>query len=68
MTMTGQELEAAVSLLLDEMEGDQGDHHEIFLRLTQILNTMRATGMSLPADLLKLERQMMADIESEKPR
>jgi hypothetical protein len=65
MRLDRQELEAAVSLLLDEMEGEQGPSHEIYLRLVQILDGMRATGMPLPEDLVTLERELAAEFESE---
>ena len=45
MRLDRQEIEAALSLLLDEMEGEQGPSHEVYLRLVQILDSMRATGM-----------------------
>lgn len=63
--MNRQELQAALSLLLDEMEGDQGDSHEIFLRLAQILSQMRAHGMPLPDDLVRLEAELAEDFKAE---
>lgn len=65
--MDRQEIEAALSLLLDQMEGDQGDSHEIYLRLAQILSQMRALGMPLPEDLVRLERELAAEFESDSP-
>lgn len=52
------ELLAAASLLVDEMEGEQGDRHEILLRLQTILQQLRATGMPLPDDLIRMEREL----------
>ena len=46
--MDREELEAALAVLLDQMEGDQGDSHEVYQRLRQILDGMRAMGMPLP--------------------
>jgi len=65
MRLDRQEIEATLSLLLDEMEGEQGRSHEIYLRLVQILDAMRATGMPLPEDLVAMERDMGAEIEGE---
>ncbi len=48
MAMDRDEIEAAVSLLLDDMEGEWGDRHEIYLRIRQTLDQMRAMGMPLP--------------------
>ncbi|MDH5410283.1 MAG: hypothetical protein OEZ03_10925 [Alphaproteobacteria bacterium] len=50
------ELIAAASLLIDQMEGEQGDRHEIWLRLQTTLQQIRATGMPVPDDLLRMER------------
>lgn len=63
--MDEQELEAAVSLLIEDMEGEQGDAHEIYMRLRQILSSMRAMGMPLPDDLVRMEQEMSAEFESE---
>ena len=52
------ELAAAASLLIDEMEGEQGDRHEIWLRLQAILQQIRATGMPLPDDLVRMEQEL----------
>ena len=65
MRLDRQEIEATLSLLLDEMEGEQGRSHEIYLRLVQVLDAMRATGMPLPDDLVAMERDMAAEFESE---
>jgi len=63
--MDRREMEAALSLLLDQMEGEQGDSHEIYLRLAQILSQMRALGMPLPEDLVHLEEELAAAFEAE---
>ena len=63
--MKRQELEAALSLLIEEMEGEQGDAHEIHLRLRQTLAAMSAMGMPLPDDLVRVEREMSAEFEAE---
>ena len=65
--MDRQEIEAALSLLLDQMEGEQGDSHEIYLRLAQVLSQMRALGMPLPEDLVRLEEKLAAEFEAESP-
>lgn len=55
------ELEAAASLLIDQMEGEQGDRHEIWLRLQTTLQQIRATGMPVPDDLARMERELEAE-------
>ncbi len=59
------ELTAAASLLIDEMEGDLGDRHEIWLRLQTILQQIRATGMPVPDDLLRMERGLDEEFNRE---
>jgi hypothetical protein len=63
--MDREELEAALAVLLDQMEGDQGDSHEVYQRLRQILDGMRAMGMPLPDDLVRMERELGADFEGD---
>lgn len=63
--MDKQDLDAALSLLIDEMEGDQGDRHEILMRLRQTLDTMRAEGLPVPDDLAKMEETLSAEFEAE---
>ena len=61
-----QEIEAAVLELLEEMEGDLGDAHEIYLKLRQTLDGMRAMGMPLPDDLVRMEKEMAAEFEADR--
>lgn len=63
--MDKQDLDAGLSLLIDEMEGDQGDRHEILMRLRQMLGTMRAEGLPVPDDLAKMEEALAAEFEAE---
>lgn len=66
MAMDRDEIEAAVSLLLDDMEGEWGDRHEIFLRIQQTLEQMRAMGMPLPEDLVRMEEELAAEFVADK--
>ena len=59
------DIEAAISLLVDEMEGDQGDRHEIFMRIQQMLSTMRAEGLPVPEDLVRLEKELGEEFEAD---
>jgi len=65
MAMENTDLEAAIAELIDEMEGEQGDAHEILLRLQQLIGQMRATGMPVPDDLVKLERDLSAEFRAD---
>jgi hypothetical protein len=59
--MDEQELEVALSLLLEDMEDQGTDSHEIFVRLDQLFNSMRALGMPLPQDLVRLHEELAAE-------
>jgi hypothetical protein len=59
--MERDEINAEISLLLDQMEGDLGDAREIYLRLCQLRQAMRAFGQELPGDLAQLERDLAAE-------
>lgn len=63
-----EEIEAAMLELLEEMEGEQGDAHEILMRLKQILDGMRAMGMPIPDDLARMERDLSAEFEDDAKR
>lgn len=65
MAMDRQQLEAALSLLLEQMEGEIEDRHELYQRLMLTLSAMRATGMPLPDDLVRLEREMEEEFGGE---
>jgi len=65
MAYDEQELEAAVSLLIDQMEGEQGDRHEIWQRLQTLINQLRATGMPVPDDLKRMEAELDAEFGRE---
>ena len=56
--MTMDDLDAKISYLMGQLEGEPGDVHEIFFRLHQILETFRAEGMPVPGDLAKLEQEL----------
>lgn len=63
--MDEQELEAALSLLMQRIEGEPDDLQEIYLQLTQVLNSMRAYGMPLPEDLVRLEKELEEEFAAE---
>lgn len=58
--MSFDEYKAEISLLMNEMEGEQGDLHEVMMRLKGILDTMRAEGLPIPDDLKRFERDLDA--------
>lgn len=58
MAMDTKDLQAEISILLNEMEGDQGDSHEVYLRVRQLIKNLEAIGMPAPEDLIRLEREL----------
>lgn len=60
------ELEAAISLLVTQMENQPEDRHEIYLQIREKLNEMRAFGMPLPSDLIKLKEELEAEFTADK--
>ena len=58
--MTMDDLDAEISYLMEQLEGELGAAHEIFFRLKQILDTFRAEGMPVPETLAKLEAALDA--------
>ena len=63
--MDREELEAELSILLTELEGEPEDAHEIYLRLKQLIGNMKAFGLAVPEDLARLEREMDAEFSAE---
>ncbi len=63
--MERDELEAELSILLTELEGEPEDVHEIYLRLRQLIASMRAFGMEIPADLVELESRLDGELTAE---
>jgi len=63
--MSFEEYEAELGLLLTQMEGEQGDAHEIMMRLKQMLDQMRAEGLPIPDDLKRFEQELDARFSAE---
>ena len=63
--MALEELEAQIGVLLTQMENQPEDAHEIYLVIREKLDEMRAFGMPLPEDLVRLERQLEAEFTAD---
>jgi nitronate monooxygenase len=59
--MDGRELEVGLQMLVEQMEDEAIDGHELLMHLTQTLNQMRGLNMPVPADLLALEQQLATE-------
>ena len=63
--MAFDDLKAEIALLLNQMENQPEDRHELYLQIREKLNEMRVFGMPLPDDLVRLEKELEAEFRSE---
>ena len=63
--MTMDDLDAEISYLMEQLEGEPGDLHEIFFRLHHILETFRAEGLPVPSNLAKMEHALDAQFRKD---
>ena len=63
MAMDTTELIAAINLLSEQMEHEPDDLHEVHMKLREMLNELKATGMPLPDDLVELEHLLEVNVE-----
>ena len=65
--MDTTELMAAINLLVEQMDHEADDLHEVHLKLREHLDQLRATGMPLPDDLVELEGRLATEVEGAEP-
>ena len=63
--MAFEDLKAEIALLLNQMENQPEDRHELYLQVREKLNEMRAFGMPVPEDLVHLEKELEAEFTAE---
>lgn len=63
--MAFDDLQAELALLINQMETKPEDSHELYLQIREKLNEMRAYGMPVPEDLVKLEEELEASFKAE---
>ena len=63
--MAFDDLEAELALLINQMENQPEDRHELYLQIREKLNEMRAYGMPLPEDLVRFEKELEAEFKAE---
>ena len=63
--MVFESIKARIALLLEEMENQPADKHELYLQIHEKLNEWRATGQPLPEDLVRLEQALEAEFAAE---
>jgi archaellum component FlaC len=59
--MAFEQLQAEISLLINQINEQPEDLHELYEMLHQKLNELRAMGQPLPQDLVELEAKMLRD-------
>jgi hypothetical protein len=56
--MAFEQLRAEIAMLLQQMDNEPEDIHELHARIRSKLNEIKAMGMPLPDDLVALERRL----------
>jgi hypothetical protein len=63
MTMDTTELLAALNLLAEQLDHQPDDLHEVHMKVRAMINELRATGMSIPEDLIQFEKDLTERVE-----
>lgn len=58
-------VKAEIGLLLTRMQNEPEDRHELYLRLMEKLNELKAYGMPIPDDLKRLEAALEAEFSED---
>lgn len=66
--MAFEAIKAEIRDLLERSIDEPLDVHEMHMQLIERLNEMKATGMPLPDDLVRLERELTASYDSLPPK
>lgn len=56
--MSFEDKQAEIALLMQQMENQPEDLHELYAQVREKLNEMRAYGMPLPDDLVDMEKKL----------
>ena len=64
--MAFEVVEAEIGLLVGQMQNQPADAHEIYLQIRQKLSELRAYGMPVPEDLVRLEQRLEAEFASDR--
>lgn len=55
------DVKAELGILMTRMQNEPADRHELYMMIVEKLNEMRAFGLPVPADLVKLEAALEAE-------
>lgn len=64
--MAFDDLEAELSLLINQMDEQPTDPHELYLRIAEKLNEFKALGLPLPDDFVRVEKELEAYFAAQK--
>lgn len=60
-----EDVKAELGILLTRMQNEPQDRHELYLMVMEKLNEMRAFGLPVPEDLVKLEAALEAEFSAD---
>ena len=63
--MAFDQLKMQITMLLTQMQNEPEDRHELYLQLREKLGELKASGMPLPDDLVKMELDLEAEFAQE---
>ncbi|HMN37413.1 MAG TPA: hypothetical protein PKD49_06840 [Hyphomicrobium sp.] len=63
--MSFDKLKTDISFLLTAMQNEPQDAHEIYLQIREKLSELKAFGMPLPEDLVRMEQELEAEFASD---
>jgi len=64
--MAFDDLKAELALLINQMENQPEDRHELYLQVREKLNEMRAFCMPLPDDRVRMEKDLEKEFAAAK--
>ena len=66
--MAFDDLEAALALLINQMDTPPENPHDLYLRIFEKLNEFKALGLPLPDDLVRVEKELERYFAAEERR
>lgn len=61
--MDTTELLAAINLLAQQLEHKPDNLHEVHFKVQEMISELKATGMPVPDDLVRFERELAERVE-----
>lgn len=63
MAMDSTELMAALNLLAEQLDHQPDDLHEVHMKIREMINELKATGMPVPEDLVRFDEELTRRVE-----